>query len=173
VTEIRESHIRKLHELAISGIYPCGGRYRNATIHVEIRGSKHTPPHESLVPLRVRDLVAFVNEQRGKLSTLERAAYVLWRLNWIHPFAGGNGRTARALSYLIICIENGATVPGVPSMPTLIARQREKYVRCLCAADRAERKGKMDVSKMTSMLTRVLTEQLESAVAKLGAAQRD
>jgi fido (protein-threonine AMPylation protein) len=24
---------------------------------------------------------------------VERAAYALWRLNWIHPFAGGNGRT--------------------------------------------------------------------------------
>jgi hypothetical protein len=29
----------------------------------------------------------------------ELAAYGLWRLNWIHPFVEGNGRTARAVCY--------------------------------------------------------------------------
>jgi hypothetical protein len=29
---------------------------------------------------------------------LHLSAYVLWRINWIHPFADGNGRTARMLS---------------------------------------------------------------------------
>jgi Fic family protein len=38
-------------------------------------------------------------------SAIWRAAYALCRLNWIHPFAGGNGRTARAFSYLIICLD--------------------------------------------------------------------
>ncbi|MBL8221394.1 MAG: Fic family protein, partial [Bryobacterales bacterium] len=28
---------------------------------------------------------------------------VMWRLNWIHPFFGGNGRTARSASYLVLC----------------------------------------------------------------------
>jgi hypothetical protein len=32
----------------------------------------------------------------------------------------GNGRKARALTYLLVCIDNKATLPGIPSMPALI-----------------------------------------------------
>lgn len=32
-------------------------------------------------------------------------AYVLWKLNWIHPFADGNGRTARAVAYVVMSIK--------------------------------------------------------------------
>ncbi len=35
------------------------------------------------------------------------AAYALWRLNWIHPFIEGNGRTARAACYYLICMKYG------------------------------------------------------------------
>jgi Fic family protein len=99
VQYVRESHIQQLHELAIKDIYPCGGRYRNAIMHVKILGSRHKPPHESLVPSHIRDLCDYVNRERTQRSALERGAYALWRFNWIHPFAGGNGRTARALAY--------------------------------------------------------------------------
>lgn len=166
VTDVRESYVRELKRLAIKAIYPCEDQYRNAIMHVRIHGSAHEIPHESQVPSLVIDLVDFVNDRRRE--ALERAAYSLWRLNWIHPFAGGNGRTARALAYLIVCIENGATLPGVPSMPALVAQRRDEYVECLVAADRSEKGGKLDLSEMTSFLREVLTQQLESAVAKFG-----
>ena len=41
---------------------------------------------------------AFVDEVNRRLETadvLTLAAYCLWRLNHIHPFINGNGRTAR------------------------------------------------------------------------------
>src|SRR5262249_52810577 len=133
------SHVQALHALAIEGIYGCGGRYRNANVHVEIPGSGHTLPHVALVPTLVRDLVDWLNRERGTRPTLERAAYMLWRFNWIHPFAGGNGRTARALTYLLVCIDNRATLPGIPSMPILIYKERDEYVQALRAADASER----------------------------------
>jgi hypothetical protein len=42
--ELRESHVREFHGIAISGIYSCGGQYRDATTNVVIRGSDHTLP---------------------------------------------------------------------------------------------------------------------------------
>jgi hypothetical protein len=33
-------------------------------------------------------------------TAIHLAAYLMWRLNWIHPFADGNGRTARMTSYV-------------------------------------------------------------------------
>ncbi|MFX9016038.1 Fic family protein, partial [Acinetobacter baumannii] len=29
-------------------------------------------------------------------DALDATAFALWRINWIHPFKNGNGRTARA-----------------------------------------------------------------------------
>jgi hypothetical protein len=37
IDEIRESHILELHRLAVEGIYPCGGNYRNANMQVRIK----------------------------------------------------------------------------------------------------------------------------------------
>ena len=92
--ELRESHVLTLQEIAIREIYPCGGRYRNATKDVFIQNSKHLLPDVAFVPSLVRDAVDWINRETSR-SALERASYALWRFNWIHPFAGGNGRTSR------------------------------------------------------------------------------
>jgi hypothetical protein len=116
--ELRESHVLTLQEIAIREIYPCGGRYRDATKDVFIQNSKHKLPDVAFVPSRVRDAVDWINRETGR-SALDRASYALWRFNWIHPFAGGNGRTSRAVAYLIVCMQEGRMLPGVPSMPSL------------------------------------------------------
>lgn len=140
-------------------------------MRVKIQGSSHELPHEALVPSLVCDLVEKLNAERSKRSALERAAYALWRVNWIHPFAGGNGRTARALSYLILCVDNGATLPGVPTIPVLIYQKRKDYVQALIAADAAEKAGRTDVSQMETLMHGALTEQLASALHKLATSQ--
>ena len=164
VREIRESHIQGLHEIAIRDIYPCGGRYRDATIYLTIGGTTHKPPHESRVRSLIWDLVQTVNHPPRGWTYLNCAAYALWRFNWIHPFAGGNGRTARALAYLVVCASFGFALPGVPSMPALIAEQRDEYLRCLLAADEAERKGGADFPEMLVFVTKVVTKQLISVL---------
>lgn len=170
VTELRESHVLELHSLAIQGVYPCGGRYRSATMEVKIQGSEHTVPEQWRVPSLVRDMVEWNNAEQHSKPPLERAAWVLWRFNWIHPFAGGNGRTARALSYLIVCMGNGATLPGVPSMPRLIYENRAAYVAALQAADAEERAGKVTLREMTAFLKDMLTKQLANAIDGLARA---
>src|SRR5262245_43669892 len=100
---VRESHVLQLQEIAVNDIYPCAGKYRNARIKVRITNSMHEPPEAAFVPSLVRDAVDWINreQEEGHSSAVTRAAYALWRFNWIHPFAGGNGRTSRAVAYLI------------------------------------------------------------------------
>lgn len=170
IQQVRESHIIELHKQAIQNIYPCGGQYRDAVRKVTIEGSAHRVPHESLVPSLVRDFIGWINRNQGNKSALERAAYSLWRLNWIHPFAGGNGRTARALTYLILCMDMGMMLPGAPSVPTLLYGRRIDYVDALRAADAGEKdESEPDLSKMTELLQDVVTRQLASAIASLSA----
>jgi Fic family protein len=103
----------------------------------------------------------------GKRSALERAAYALWRLNWIHPFAGGNGRTSRAVAYLILCAEDGAMMPGKPTMPSLIHQNRREYITALRACDAAELSGEPDFTVMVDHLREMLMRQLASAIDRL------
>jgi Fic family protein len=116
----------------------------------------------------VREAVEQINADRSAKSAIYRAAYTLWRFNWIHPFPGGNGRTARALTYLVICMDNRAMLPGEPTMPRLIAETgRDKYILALREADDAARTGETKLTLMRELLEDVLAQQLRNALNKL------
>ena len=51
----------------------------------------------------LRQACDFADAQPLTADPLFVAAYVLWRICWIHPFDDGNGRTARAASYFVLC----------------------------------------------------------------------
>lgn len=164
IEKIRESHISELHSICVADIYPCGGSYRDAVMRVEIQGSKHKIPHESQVRSLIWDLLDRINQPSLPGHYVYCAAYALWRLNWIHPFAGGNGRTARALGYLVLCTGFGAAIPGVPSMPASIAKRRDEYMRCLYAADESVEEGEPNITEMVTFVAGMLAEQLDSAL---------
>jgi Fic family protein len=84
----------------------------------------------------------------------------MWRLNWIHPFADGNGRTSRIISYVVLSIRAGAVLPGTPTIPDQIVDNRNPYFEALDAADAAYRDEKIDVSKMEELLGSLLATQL-------------
>jgi Fic family protein len=97
----------------------------------------------------------------------------MWRINWIHPFAGGNGRTSRAVSYLALCAGLGYHLPGKLTIPEQIVVNREPYYRALDAADLAWSKVIIDVSEMEILLSALLARQLTQvhAAAVSGAQQ--
>ena len=84
----------------------------------------------------------------------------MWRVNWIHPFFGGNGRTARAVSYLVLCARLGFRIPGTPTIPESIAAERGPYYRASQAADTAWADGRIDLSEMEALMTGLLAKQL-------------
>ncbi len=87
-------------------------------------------------------------------------AYALWRLNWIHPFVEGNGRTARAACYYLICMRHGALLPGSKIVPERIRENRGPYYAALQAADQAWVAGHFDVSLLAGYLEGLLKAQL-------------
>ena len=94
-------------------------------------------------------------------SPIHLSAYVMWRLNWIHPFFGGNGRTSRAVSYLVLLAKLGYVLPGVLSIPEQIVTNRQPYYQALDDADlRWHRKQVVDVSKMEELISQMLLIQL-------------
>src|SRR5215472_1383521 len=113
--KLRLSLILDLQRIALEGISAYAGNFRPAGI--EIKGSKHQPVGAHLVPGLVEELCDYVNDNWGKKSPIHLCAYILWRLNWIHPFTDGNGRTSRAVSYLVLCVGLGYRLPGARTIP--------------------------------------------------------
>ena len=87
-------------------------------------------------------------------------AYALWRMNWIHPFIEGNGRTARAACYYLICLRHGALLPGTKIVPERIRENRQPYYTALQAADRHWANGHFNVDELAAYLEGLLQAQL-------------
>lgn len=159
---LRPSTILALHAEAMKGVHRQAGTWRNTP--VEIQGSAHQPPAEHLVVVTVEDMCDWVNSNWSDRSAVELCAYVMWRLNWIHPFADGNGRTARAVAYLVLCVRAGARLPGAPTIPEQIADDKRPYYNALEAADQSGDPLKPDLTPMIDLLEKYLTKQLQAVL---------
>jgi Fic family protein len=164
--KLRPSLVLALHREALAGISMFAGNFRPAG--VEIEGSKHQPPGAHLVPELIEEMCDYVNEHWGDSTPIHLGSYIMWRLNWIHPFADGNGRTSRILSYVVLSIRAGAVLPGTPTIPDQIVDNRNPYFDALDAADDAWRNNKIDLSKMEELLGALLANQLASFYRSAG-----
>ena len=98
-----------LNYAAVANIAQFGGRYREDPIYV----GKHNPPHFRDVPDLMDRMFSLIHENWTVVDhPTYLAAFALWRLNWIHPFIEGNGRTARAACYYLLCTRSGGLLGG-------------------------------------------------------------
>jgi Fic family protein len=167
--KLRPSRLLDLNRAALDGLNAYAGNWRPGP--VTITHSKHIPPDAHLVPGLIEEMCDYVNDSWAEATAIHLASYVMWRLNWIHPFADGNGRTSRISSYVILSIRSGFVVPGSPTIPAQIANDKNPYIDALEDADTKWSEGKLDVKKMEelqeSLLARQLANFYESAGGKL------
>jgi fido (protein-threonine AMPylation protein) len=155
---LRPSLIYSFQREALQGISAYAGITRPAS--VEILGSEHEPPGAHLVQELVENLCDYVNDHWETSSPVHLAAYVMWRLNWIHPFVDGNGRTSRVLSFFVLSTKLGVVLPGTPTLPELVIQHRGDYEDALDLADEAWRANRVDVSAMERLIESLLARQL-------------
>ena len=146
-----------LNHAAVANISQFGGRFRQEPIYV----GKHIPPHFREVSELMDRFVSFIHENWHNMSPTQLAAYGLWRLNWIHPFIEGNGRTARAVCYYLLSVRIGALLPGAKIVPERIKENRDGYEQALHAADAAWDDGHLKLSTMEMFLADLLKDQLK------------
>jgi len=157
--KFRPSAIMGLQRIALEGLTALAGTFRPAGI--EILGSKHQPVGAHWVPGLVEEMCDYINDNWGKKAPVHLCAYVLWRLNWIHPFVDGNGRTARAAAYLVLCAALGYRLPGTKTIPELIAEDKTPYYHALELADAGFKKtGAPDLDAMETLIEGLLAKQL-------------
>ncbi len=153
-------HIMKaLNFQAITCLHTNAGEYRPCEVKV---GNDYSPPEHYRVSALMDDFVNTVNRSWEQSDPVGLAAFVLWRLNHIHPFINGNGRTARAASYFVLCLKAGGWLPGETILPELIRKNRPDYVAALKKGDASLLAGTLDLTELHALLTKLLGVQLAS-----------
>lgn len=125
---VSEHLIRSLQQLVVRETdAKNAGAYRTGS--VMITGSSHSPPEVHEISHLMKDFVNWIKLSAKKLDPVELAALAHHRLVHIHPFADGNGRTARLLMNLLLMQR------GYP-LVTILKNDRKKYYNVLDQADR-------------------------------------
>ncbi len=90
--------------------------------------SLHTPPDYTTLPDRLKILCDFANGDSPKyfIHPIIRAIIVHFMLGFDHPFADGNGRTARALFYWVV-LKNNYWLFQYITLSTYIKKSPAKY----------------------------------------------
>jgi Fic family protein len=145
-----------LNHVAVANISQFGGRFREEPVYV----GNHKPPHFKEVPDLMDRFISTLHENWFEWTPTELAAYGLWRLLWIHPFIEGNGRTARAACYYLLCARSRTLLPGNRIVPERIRDDRQPYIDALREADQAWEEGNLDFTKLEEYLASLLQAQL-------------
>lgn len=99
-----------------------------------------------------------MQERWYKLTPLQLSSYGLWRLVWIHPFVDGNGRTARAVAYFLLCARGGHLLDDKPILPDRIRGSRNEYYKALQVVHDAYAAGRYGLEAIHDYLSKLTTD---------------
>lgn len=154
--------IKSLNFQAIVCLHTNAGEYRPC----EVKVGKYIPPRHFQVDALMEDFVNHVNRIWETTDPIWLSCYVLWRTNCIHPFINGNGRTARAACYFVLCVSLGGCLPGNVILPELLRQNRAEYVAALKDADGHAKKGAINLDKLYALVERLIQVQMQSATVQ-------
>ncbi|MBF6633628.1 MAG: Fic family protein [Planococcus sp. (in: Bacteria)] len=144
-----ERTLKTIHHLILKNIDDeNAGTYRS--INVRISGSQHEPPHFLQVPNEMKDLFAWYDQEKNRLHPVELAALFHFKFVYIHPFADGNGRTARLLMNLILMSH------GFP--PAIVKAENEQRLTYYETLEMASIRN--DVQPFITLITGCVEESL-------------
>ncbi|MBA4777327.1 MAG: Fic family protein [Rhizobiales bacterium] len=150
--------IKALNFQAITCLHTNAGEYRPCPVTV----GTYEPPQHYRVSALMDDFVNTVNRNWESLDPVVLASFVLWRLNHIHPFINGNGRTARASCYFVLCLKLGALLPGEKILPELLTENRARYVTALQEVDASL--PNLNLAPLHTLLSELLDIQVADVV---------
>jgi prophage maintenance system killer protein len=151
--------IKALNFQAITCLHTNAGEYRPCPVTV----GDFLPPDHYRVESLMDDFINMVNRSWETADPVTLSAYCLWRLNSVHPFINGNGRTARATCYFVLCVKAGGWLPGQTILPELIRRDRPQYIEVLKQVDASAAQGELNLTPLHAFLSKLLDEQLKGS----------
>lgn len=126
---VTESIVKELHRIITDGVeheHNIPGLYRNHVVKVgdASHGGIYTPP-KILEDVRIlmKEFTEWMNSEKTcELDLMIRAALAHYHLSLIHPFADGNGRTARIIEALYL------RSAGMKYVPVMLSNFYYRYI---------------------------------------------
>ncbi len=157
-----------IHDRVMAGSYPDGaGRFREGSAFVAITGKSRIvfePPTADSVPGLFDELASFAQDSAMRIPAPVLAALVHVRLAGIHPFADGNGRTARVLASLAM-YRGGYTRPQFMSLEEWWGAHRAGYYQAFSCLGTSWDPG-TDVTQFVSAHVRAQRLQVDALSLK-------
>lgn len=133
---LNEAFLQKLHSIVVDGLTREGDSIQGyRTTPVYIQNSSHEPPEPESVPGQMRYFIEFINRTTEPKYDLLKIAVAHHRFVWIHPFANGNGRTARLLTYAMLLKAFSFRHSHIVNPTAVFCSNRQEYYRLLGQAD--------------------------------------
>ncbi len=136
--KLTPAHVLELHQMLTEDTLEDAqdaGRYRrDDEVHVvDLRDNTalHVPPAHAELPERMQRLCDFANADEASLPFVHpvlRAILLHFMLGYDHPFADGNGRTARALFYWSMA-KSGYWLMEYTSISHILRKAPAQYMR--------------------------------------------
>lgn len=121
--------------MASARIVDPPGDYRRTAI--AIRRSNHAPPPPEVVDAQMWALIAHLDAAWTREDAAWLGGLTLWRINWIHPYREGNGRTARAACRTVVLSRSPQADPSAfaSAFDRALVADRGAYYAALSCAD--------------------------------------
>lgn len=163
-----EKDYLRAHSILMRGLIENPGKYRKKGVGI-VRGSKieHIAPPAENVPYLMKDLFSYLKEEK-ELSLIKSCVFH-YEMEFIHPFADGNGRMGRLWQTLILMNE----FPLFQFLPfeTLISKNQTQYYLALSQSDKAGNSTPF-IEYMLGIINSSLAELLTNSSKKLSQADR-
>jgi len=160
------------HRLMTEGLVDFPGRYRSGAVGIA-KGGKlvHLAPPAERVPALMKDLLNWL--RRSKEHPLVTSSVFHYELEFIHPFADGNGRIGRLWQTLILSHWKPAL--AYPPVEDVIRERQSDYYRVLAVSDKAGESSAFVEFMLETLLQALVAfpasdqvdDQLSDQVAKL------
>lgn len=158
----------KAHRQLMTGLIPSAGKLRSGSVGIA-KGSVIThvaPPGKMVKPL-MNDLFTYIKKDADPL--LIKCAVFHYELEFIHPFADGNGRMGR-LWQTVLLLQQYPVFEFLP-VESIIKKRQKEYYKSLALSDKAGHCTAF-VEFMLQVIDTALEELLAAQPANLSGADR-
>jgi Fic family protein len=123
-----------LHRLTMSGLLPDEktGAFRKGDVYIVDQNDnvKYTAPKAKVVAAKLAALLAWMKDSAGDVNPVLAAAVLHYQFVALHPFADGNGRTARLAVMLYLGIRDYDFRASIV-LDSYYAYERDEYYAAL------------------------------------------
>ena len=160
--KIDEAFIREIHKITTQNLKPQNnnipGSYRIAP--VKISKTKVVTAHPAEISARMKELIDFINDTTESRNAIIKIAIVHHVFTVIHPFADGNGRTARLITYAMLLSRGFMSYGELRTLnpPSIFGTDRDIYFDMLKQADSGTENG---IEKWCLFVAKGIEKELE------------